>query len=210
MISTAHPLLRFWSASLAALLVVLTLIATPAPAQEAYFEMDTLNSGLPAPPEGMDRSTPMGAVESFLYRTRRSEFSQAAHLLDLSDIDVGDQVATGEELARQLYVLMDRKVVIPWDSLSDRPDGWLSGTSDNDATGRIRRSVRLDWLDLDNHGVPLRLNRVKPGDAPPVWVFARQSVANIPDLFERYGPTSLEMALPSWARGRAFWGMYVW
>ncbi|WP_170311761.1 mechanosensitive ion channel family protein [Sulfitobacter sabulilitoris] len=197
--------------ALAAQVAVALLFQTAmAAAQEPYFTTDSLNTGLPARPGTVDLSTPMSTVESFLHHARQSDFAAAAQALDLTDIDVGDQAARGARLAEQLFVVMDRKVVIPWDSLSDRPDGWLAGPSDTDATGRARRSIRLDLLDLGDHGVPLRVNRVKPGDAPPVWLFSRQSVDNVPALFARYGPTRLEQSLPAWARNRAFWGMYLW
>ena len=189
----------------------LLLAATAGQTQEKWFETTELNPGLPPPPPSLDRATPMAAVESFIYFTSRGHYSAAAHVLDLSDLPQGEQAVLGAERAFQLSVLMERKVVVPWGQLADRPDGWLSGSSENDDTGRVRRSLLIDRLELGGHSVPLRLNRVKAGeDAEPVWVFSRQSVDNIAPLHEIYGPTDIETMLPEWLRQRAFWGMYLW
>ncbi|RKF15231.1 mechanosensitive ion channel protein MscS [Roseovarius spongiae] len=191
-------------------LLVLCLAAGFAAAQERWFEIDTLNAGLGPAPQAIDRSTPQGALESFMHHASRGDFSRAAHLLDLGDIAPEQQPAAGARLVKQLYTVIDRKVVIPWGDLSDRPDGWILGTSDNPAAGRTRRSIALEWLDMGRREVALRVNRLKPSDGDPVWVIARQSVANIPALYERFGPTRIERMLPDWARDRAFWGLYVW
>ncbi|MEX3315735.1 mechanosensitive ion channel family protein [Sulfitobacter sp. PS-8MA] len=195
------------------MLLALSLLlgAAAGQAQEKWFETTELNPGLPPAPDTIDRGTPMAAVESFIYLTSKGHYSDAAHVLDLSDLPQGNQATLGAERAFQLAVLMERKVVVPWGKLADRPDGWLSGSSEDNDTGRVRRSVLIDRLELGGHDVPLRLNRVKPGkDAAPVWVFSRQSVDNIPPLHAKYGPTDLENLLPEWLRGRAFWGMYLW
>ncbi|MFC6584355.1 mechanosensitive ion channel family protein [Sulfitobacter aestuariivivens] len=153
----------------------------------------------------------MSSVESFLYLTARGHFSDAAHLLDLTDLPRADQATEGAKRARELSVVLERKVVIPWGSLADRPDGWLAGSNDDQASGRVRRSLLIDRMELDDHFVPLRLNRIKAGEnADPVWVFSPQTVDNIPRLHELYGPTELEKKLPLWARAEGFWGMYVW
>ncbi len=191
--------------------LVAAISLTPdARAQELYFEVAPLNPGLPAPPTDLDRATPVSTMDSFLDLAEAGRFNEAAHLLDLTNLPQQNQRTNAAEIARQLFVLMDRKVVVPWDSLSDRPDGWLTGSSERDTTGRVRRSIIIDWLELDRHDVALRLNRIKPEDGPPVWVFARESVNNIPRLYDLYGPTRLEQSLPDWARKKSILSMYVW
>ncbi|APE45355.1 hypothetical protein BOO69_07105 [Sulfitobacter alexandrii] len=195
---------------LAGFAFVLLCTASAAFAQDPWFEQPELNPGLPPPPSSMDRATPMAAMETFLYLTDNGHFSEAAHLLDLSDVAQSDQQFVGAARAEELAVILERKVVIPWSSLEDRPDGWISGSSDDNDTGRVRRSILIDRLERGGHPVPLRLNRIKVGDDQPVWVFSRQSVDNIPALHDLYGPTRLEMAMPDWLRVPAFWGMYLW
>lgn len=198
---------------LIALVLVLGSLGTArvAQAQEDWFLTEALNPGLPPPGDTLDRSTPMSSVEAFLLLSNSGKLSEAAHLLDLTDLPRADQAAEGRLRAELLAVLLERKVIIPWSELADRPDGWLTGSDKNGQTGRPRRSILIDTFELGDRRVPLRLNRVKPGeDAEPAWVFSRQSVDNIPALFEVYGPTELEKSLPDWARQRSLFGMYNW
>ncbi|QFT60179.1 Mechanosensitive channel MscK precursor [Sulfitobacter sp. THAF37] len=205
------PIIRFFRQLALRLVLVLVCTASAAWAQDPWFEQDSLNPGLPPAPSSMDRATPMAAMETFLHLTDQGHFSEAAHLLDLSDVAQADQQFVGAVRAEELAVILERKVVIPWSSLEDRPDGWISGSSDDNDTGRVRRSILIDRLERSGHPVPLRLNRIKVGeDAAPVWVFSRQTVDNIPALHELYGPTELEMAMPEWLRVPAFWGMFLW
>ena len=193
------------------ILFLALLLALPAAAEERWFGTDALNPGLGPAPAMIDRATPMSTVESFLALTRKGDYAAAAHLLDLSALPQDTQAETGAIRASQLAEVLERKVVIPWDNLADRPDGWLEGSAKNEATGRVRRSILLGSMTLDDHPVPIRLNRIKPGEtADPVWVFSAQTVDNIDPLYQLYGPTRLEQNLPDWARARAIGGMYVW
>ncbi len=197
------------------LLAALFLCLAAAPglnAQEdtSWFEIDLLNPGLPEVPDGLDRDTPRATVETLLRLFAEEQYGAAAHLLDLGDVPIDQQANRGADLARQLNVVIDRQVLIPWTDLSDRPDGWLTGPEKEPGTGRARRSILLNMLELQQRPVPLRLSRVKPLDGDPVWVVARQSVRDIPALYDRFKPTDLELAMPAWARNRALFGMYVW
>ncbi|MFN3208889.1 MAG: mechanosensitive ion channel family protein [Roseovarius sp.] len=202
------------AAPLRAIFVALCLVlsvALPAGAQEdPYFEVDFLNPGLPDVPAGIDRDTPRATIESLLALLAEDQYSAAAHLLDMTDYPVEQQANRGAELARELKMVIDRQILIPWTDLSDRPDGWLDGPEEDPKTGRVRRSILLSTLELGQRPVPLRINRVKPANGDPAWVISRQSVRDIPALYDRFKPTDLEMAMPSWARERSPFGMYVW
>lgn len=189
---------------------VFSLMPLAAAAQEPWFEISRLNAGLGPPPADLQRDTPLGAVESLQSYLAREDYDAAAHLLDLSSIPTDAQAQRGPDLARQLGSVLDRKIILPWEDLTDRPDGWLTGTTDNEAVGRVRRSILLDALEMGDHDVTLRLNRVKPANREPVWVIAAQSVGNIAPLFDLYGPTEMEKMLPDWSRERGFGGLYRW
>ncbi len=173
----------------------------PAGPPEAWFAVDQLNAGLPPAPDLFDRATPMGTMESFLAAIRTDRLNDAAHALDLSRVPVAVQATRGPELARKLGVILENHVWIDWDALPDRPDALLDTAGKDPLAGQMRRSLLVDRLDVDDHWVPLRLNRVKPADHPPVWVFSRQSVDNIDALYAIYGPGWLADALPAaWQR----------
>lgn len=195
-------------------LVLLTLVfvAPTAKAEDPWFLTSTLNGGLTAPPDAVDRRTPRTALESFLRAADRNDWQAAAHLLDLTDIDAAAQADAGADLAEKLYSIIDRKAVLDWSTLLQRPDA-LQTTGGQSArqAGEPRRSLLLRDLDLDPVPAAIRLNRVKPGeDATPVWIFARETVADIDALYQAYGPSDLERQLPGSLRQDAFWGLMWW
>lgn len=198
-------------------LLPLLLIVTAARAQDpgagpdTWFEVDRLNAGLPAAPDWLDRSTPQGAIETFLTMADDGQYDMAAHLLDMTSIPARDQAQKGPELAMMLRTVMDRRMVLDWYALPDTPDGMDPAPASEDPfAGQPRRSLRLWIVDLDNRPVSIRLDRVKPSDGDPVWVFSRQAVGNIRAMYHLYGPTALEQALPDALKERGLWGLMIW
>ena len=114
-------------------------------------------------------------------------------------------------LARDLHAVLDRKVVIGWARLLDRPDALDARETSNSAVaGQPRRSILLGALDLGERVVPIRLARVKPSGGDPAWVFSRRTVDDAPALHAAYGPSRLERALPGPLRRTAFGGLMWW
>jgi MscS family membrane protein len=177
---------------------------------DVYFEVEALNPGLAGEPR-TSRDTPQATLESFLDLAKAGEYARAAHLLDLSSIAVADQPSAGPRLARQLEKILERKVWINWEGLPDRPDGLDITTSPKDVlAGSPRRSLRIALIELDDRPVPVRLERVKPADGKPVWVFAARSVENIPALHQAYGESWLERSMPAWAQKEIVSGLAAW
>ncbi|WP_372836821.1 mechanosensitive ion channel family protein, partial [Puniceibacterium confluentis] len=94
--------------------------------------------------------------------------------------------------------------------LRDRPDGLDERGSDRVMAGEPRRSILLWYVEYGDRPIPIRINRVKPGDGDPVWVVSRQTVDNLPGLGEAYGPSDLELMLPEVWREPAFLGLRRW
>ena len=187
------------------------LIATTATAQETVYPVDQLNTGLGAAPDRLDRSSPMATMEALLDLSEANDFDTAAHLLNLATVPTDQQAEKGPQLAAQLQSVIDRKVVISWSELLDRPDALdASATSNSAVAGMARRSILLWILTIDDRPYPIRLDRVQAGDAAPVWVFSERSVANIERLYDTFGPSDMEQKLPSWARQNAFWNLMWW
>ena len=194
------------------LLVLCLLTPGMGAAEDPFFRTDGLNAGLGAPPDAVDRRTPRDAVASFLRAAEAGDFQTASHVLDLSDIDPAVQPVEGEIRARQLHSVLERKAVIDWSLLSQRPDALqVLGGQQQAQAGEPRRSLLIRELDLDPVPSAIRLNRIKPGeDADPVWVFPRETVADLPALYAAYGPSALEAVLPSWARAEGPFGLMWW
>ncbi|WP_370282295.1 mechanosensitive ion channel family protein [Pseudooceanicola sp.] len=204
-------------ARLIAVFAALWLAAlAPVRAQEGggssnWYKIDELNAGLPRAAPDVLRDTPQATMESFLALTKAGNYEAAAHLMDLGKIPRERQAGAGAELARMLETIIERRVVVDWFSLPDVPDAVEANPSSDDPfAAQPRRSIRLWIVDLDNRPVSIRLNRVKPEGGEPVWVFSRQSVENLPALYDIYGPSKLERMLPAWMQDEALWGLRTW
>ncbi|MDF0594525.1 mechanosensitive ion channel family protein [Psychromarinibacter halotolerans] len=198
----------------AAVLLALTFCA-PLAAQEQQpdnvFPLDVLNEGLPEPAGTIDRSTPRGTLETLLQAAEDERWVDAAHLLNLNGVDVDEQASYGAELAMMLEAVIDRKAVINWTDLIDRPDALDAHESTNSATaGMTRRSILLWTLPLDSRPASLRLERVQVGDEDPVWIFPSQTVQNIGALYAIYGPSELEQAFPEVVKQKVAFGLMLW
>ncbi|WP_299658033.1 mechanosensitive ion channel family protein [uncultured Tateyamaria sp.] len=199
------------------ILVMLSSLATVAFAQTEACEttrwycVEGLNDGLDAPGDIIAQDTPRAAIESLLFFAERDAWGYAAHLLDLSNIPEEEQAVRGAELARALDTVISRKAVIDWDLVRDRPDGIdAQASSDQAMAGEPRKSLLLWTLDLGARPAAIRLARVKPDGGEPVWVFSRQTVDNIPALFERYGPNGFEAYLPAALTEKTAVGFMWW
>ena len=189
----------------------LCFLTFPAFAEDPVFKVDALNEGLEDRRETLDLSTPQSAMETFLFAIGDGDTATAAQVLDLSDVPEERQATRGPLLADKLAVVIDRKLVINWRSLLERPDALdANASSDDPMAGTARKSLLLGVLELGDRGVAIRLNRVQPRKEDPVWVFSRQTVANINALHEAYGPSAFERSLPGWARADAFWSLKWW
>ena len=185
-----------------------TLSAQDGSASDA-FALDVLNAGLPAPGPEVERDTPQAAMESFVDLAAAEDYDAAAHILNLNDIAVEEQARSGPILARQLASVIDRKVVIDWGDLLERPDAMVT-TGDGPMVGQSQKSVLIGILENRDRLVALRIDRVQVGEDDPVWVFSRDSVDNVAPLYDLYGPSEMERALPAALTRDAFWGMQVW
>ena len=202
---------------MASIFLILTLsiafvIATSAKAQETTFETPALNTGLGPVPDRIDRKTPRAAMASFLRAANDGDWDAAAHVLDLNDFDTELQATDGPSLARQLYEIIDRKAVLDWSLLLDRPDALQALGGENEAQeGEPRRSLLLRDLPLDPVPAEIRLNRVQPTNvSQPVWIFPSETVRDVPALHRLYGPSQFEMALPTSLRTKTIAGLMWW
>ncbi|MEO1911831.1 MAG: mechanosensitive ion channel family protein [Paracoccus sp. (in: a-proteobacteria)] len=197
------------------LILAITLFTTtlpPAQAQDATFETPALNAGLGPTPDRIDRRTPRAAMASFLRAADEEDWAAAAHVLDLSDIPANLQAERGPRLAHQLYDVIDRKAVLDWSMLNDRPDALQTQGGDTEAmAGNPRRSLLLRDLSVGLIPAEIRMNRLQPpGGGDPIWLFPAQTVRDIPALHGVYGPSKFETALPQEMREKTLGGLMLW
>ncbi|CTQ33080.1 mechanosensitive ion channel family protein [Jannaschia rubra] len=192
--------------------VLAALLTLPALAQDSVFEIPELNAGLGPVPDRIDLRTPRSAMASFLRAARDGDWDAAAHVLDLAETPPERQPVEGPVLARQLFDVIDRKAVLDWGILIDRPDALQTRGGENaPQAGEPRRSLLLRDLPLDLVPAAIRLNRVQPADAEDaVWIFPSETVRDVPALHRAYGPSRFEMMLPEMLRTDAFGGLMWW
>ncbi|RVT84110.1 mechanosensitive ion channel [Rhodobacteraceae bacterium CCMM004] len=197
--------------AICAVLIAIAPLMAAAQEVSAVYEVDTLNAGLGDVPDRIDRATPQGAVESFLDAIDDGDAAAAAHVLNLNGIPEDERALRAPILAVELDAVLRRKAVISWRALLERPDALDANQSSNAAmAGQPRKSLLIDVLDLGDREAAIRLNRVQPEGGDPVWVFSERTVSKIPALYDEYGPSDFERALPDVLRADAALGLKRW
>lgn len=178
---------------------------------EAYYLSDRWNKGIGFPPEKFNLQTPQSALEHFIVNARNEDFESAAYALNFNLLPDDLSIAEAAVLAEKLNFIINQRVPIPWDDLSDRPDGQIDiSTSTNKAVaGKPRRSIDFGKVDMEQRDVVFRLQRLKFKDRSPIWLISAQTVENTEKLYEIYGPRKLEKMIPKWISFQIF-NVPVW
>ncbi|MER0237615.1 mechanosensitive ion channel domain-containing protein [Fulvimarina sp. MAC8] len=176
-----------------------------------WFEVESLNAGMPEMPRFVDRDTPRGMMETFWFAGEAEDWERAMHTLNFNEVSPEIRADVAQLLTERLFDILQRGYVLDWGTFSDRPDALdANTTTENPMAGEPRRSIRVTTLDLPNRPASIRIERVKTPNGDPVWVFSDETVVNINQLYEVYGPSEVEMAMPEMLRQNAFWTLKWW
>jgi len=95
-----------------------------------------------------------------------------------------------DALARQLSVVLDRRLPARLNKLSPRPEGSLyyADQADLDLVGTI---------ETPDGAVDITVQRVKLGERGSVWLFSKETLREVPDLFKGVSLASVEDKLPA-------------
>ncbi|MFP4053845.1 MAG: hypothetical protein ACLFV7_08280, partial [Phycisphaerae bacterium] len=177
-----------------------------------YFHTKAVNPRLGKRDRSINLATPQACVEHFVLSCRREDWKAAAHALNFRLIEPLDAAKAAQQ-AERLYYLLNQNLWIDWSLLPDRPDALDTGSllsSGDPMAGKPRRSIQLGNIPLDGRNVPVRVERIKPEDGEPVWLFAAQTVDNIDPLYEARGPSWFARQAPEWSRTRLLWRVPMW
>ena len=147
-----------------------------------------------APPElpkdTLGRTTPRGAVLGFLNASKKGNDEIAALYLNTPL-----RGAEAEELARQLAIVLDRRLPARLNLLSDKPEGSIPDPlrPDEDLVGTIVTA---------NGDLDILLERVDRGKFGKVWVFSRKTLVQIPEVYRELNTSSIEQLLPDFLAKR--------
>jgi len=178
---------------------------------EAFYLIDRLNENIGLPPNRLNFQTPQATLEHFIVSCRAGNFEDAAYALNLNLFPKEVTKAEAAILAEKLFFVINQRVSVNWDNVSDRPDGQIDlTTSTNSAiAGNPRRSIIFGEVDLDGRDAVLRLQRLKLNDYGAFWMIAANTVENIEPLYAVYGPRKLDRIMPNWSRASIF-GVPLW
>jgi len=139
----------------------------------------------PLPADPLGRETPRGTVLGFLNASRKADYETAKRYLDAP---LGG--ARADTLARQLAVVLDRRLPARLNELSSKPEGslYFPDRPDADLVGTIE--------DPDG-AVDIVVQRVDRGKSESVWLFSKETLKAIPALYEDVNLVSVENALPA-------------
>ena len=140
----------------------------------------------------LGRTTPRGTVLGFLSAAYNQKYEAAAQYLDTR--------ARGNDasvLASQLFFVLDRKLPAKLNSVSNDPLGSMSDRVDS------RREL-IGSVVTDKGGVDIYVERVDRPNAAPIWLFSRQTLADIPDVYDEINATTVDNLIPEYMLKKYF------
>ncbi|MFN2426646.1 MAG: mechanosensitive ion channel family protein [Candidatus Binatia bacterium] len=150
-----------------------------------------------------DLSTPRRSIHNYLAASRDADWSRASRHLDLQRIAPSKREERGAELARQLKVVLDRKLWVEKGSLSDDEAGDV-----DDGLPRAKESV--GHIESQQGEVPIRMERLAQPNGTRSWKFDASTVASVPALHEEFGPGLIGQVLPPVFFSVSFLDVQLW
>jgi MscS family membrane protein len=151
---------------------------------------EELSAPAAGPSDELGRETPRGSVVGFLEACRAGDYEKAGRFLDLgAGHPLHDSLGT-EEVARRLKIVLDQKLWVEPEKLSDDPRGQVGdGLPEGvDQVGTI--------ILPSGRSIVVLVSRSELGDPRP-WLIARSTVERVPQLWEAYGYGRIRAALPA-------------
>ncbi len=147
----------------------------------------------------LGRSTPKTSFLGYLRAAHAGDFQRASQYMQFAP-DVTS--AEKPELARELLFILDRGYAGNMDALSAQPEG-----SQEDGVAGDRENLG-SILGLEQSST-IEMVRVNEGGRP-VWLFSRETVAMVPQMFPEFGFPGVERMLPRFLIDTHLLSMPLW
>ena len=147
----------------------------------------------------LGRDTPSGTIYGFLHAGQAGNYSIAAQYLQINAKRTGQ----GEELATKLKVVMDRAFAGNLRLISNRPEGTPQEGVPSD-------QQRIGVLSAGDVDADLTLAHVPDSSGTKIWLISSQTLAKVPDLYDRLEVRQLEAHLPKFMVEWLFLGLPAW
>jgi MscS family membrane protein len=136
------------------------------------------------PKDTLDRTTPKGTVMGFLIAGRKGDNALAAQYLNTR---LRGKAAT--TLAYQLFIVLDRRLPPTLNQLSDKPEGSV--------TDPLKPGQELvGTISSDSRKLEIFVERVDRGKSGSLWLFSKETLDSIPDVYAEINVVPVESILP--------------
>jgi MscS family membrane protein len=152
----------------------------------------TQNEATEVPEDPLGRTTPRGTVINFLTAAHAQSYALAAQYLDMRPRD-----KDADSLAEELFVVLDRRLPAKLNNLSNEPNGSTSDPLDS------RREL-VGTVASKNGPVDIYLVRVDRSNGASIWLFSRETLAAIPDIYAEIHAVAIENVLPEFLLQRFY------
>lgn len=132
----------------------------------------------------LGRSTPQGTVIGFLKSATQEDYDRALQYLNTKK-----RGPAAQELISSLKAVLEKGFSGKVPQLSGNPEGNLD---DNLPPGK----ERIGTVETSSGKLDIILERVQPGDSPPVWVFSAATLAKIPEAYEEVSARGIDAYFP--------------
>ena len=158
-----------------------------APAKEPGHDPDAVNHEDP-----LGRTTPRGTLMGFLAAAYAQKYDTATQYLNTRSH--GQDAAI---LAQQLLFVLDHKLPAKLNDVSKDPLGSMTDTLDP------RRELIGSFV-AERGRVDIYLERIDRPNGISIWLFSRDTLADIPDVYHEINATTVESLLPDFLLKKFF------
>ncbi|SET71800.1 mechanosensitive ion channel family protein [Thalassotalea agarivorans] len=144
-------------------------------------QLEGAENAFDVPSDEFNRGQPRSAMAGFLRAARNNDFALAANYLDLRNLSDATKVYGGEELARKLYVILNRSLWVDLHAISEHPKGNLTEEvpSYRELVGKI--TTKNGRVNVLLQRIPRKEDRVR------IWKISNATVEQIPALYKEFG-----------------------
>ncbi|HEY3276630.1 MAG TPA: mechanosensitive ion channel domain-containing protein [Syntrophorhabdaceae bacterium] len=174
-------------ARFAAFIIFFAVLASASGAQ-GILQSKTLKTGDNARPseissDPLGRTTPQGTIVGFMMAARKGDYEKALKYLDTRKAGRG-----ANKLVDELQVVLERG----FSGL-----GILSTKAEGRLDDNLPPSKELvGTIETGSNSLDVTLERVQRGNEPPVWLFASETLAKIPEFYDALGAKLFERYFP--------------
>lgn len=149
-------------------------------------------------PEGdsLGRSTPYGTTTGFLKAASAKDYALASQYLNVRG-------TKAEELALELKYVLDWGLAGSLGNISRLPEGKVS-----DGLPAVRE--RIGKIETAAGDLEIQLERLEPKNSPPIWLFASQTLRDLPDTYKEISEHDIAKSLPTSLRETKFLDIPLW